>query len=176
MLWECVECTARRAVDVETCPECGATEYRDDGAQKMPKISKAAGATDEAQIPRDKHGQPKETEVHPLSLVPPQVLADPTAVKPLVDADGTNPLNYADDEGNRPGVVVSGNLEAYASKDDESDDTDESDDADEGSAYADWTAEALRTELHDRGLSTTGTKPVLVDRLVQSDAERDTTS
>lgn len=42
MLWECLECSTRYALDLQACPHCHSTERRENG---MPKITVARGAT-----------------------------------------------------------------------------------------------------------------------------------
>lgn len=44
MLWICLGCTSRYSVDAPRCPECGSTEYVEEG-QDMPKITVHGGAS-----------------------------------------------------------------------------------------------------------------------------------
>lgn len=44
MLWVCASCTTKYAVGLEQCPQCGSTEYVEQG-EEMPKIT-SQGVTD----------------------------------------------------------------------------------------------------------------------------------
>lgn len=44
-LWQCTDCTCRFAVGAVRCPQCGGTDYVEDGAEGMAKITVHGGAT-----------------------------------------------------------------------------------------------------------------------------------
>lgn len=47
MLWECLECSTRYALDLQACPHCGSDHREED----MPKITRHGGASDARDIP-----------------------------------------------------------------------------------------------------------------------------
>lgn len=42
-LWVCTGCTSRYSVGAVRCPQCGSTEYVEEGAENMPKITVHGG-------------------------------------------------------------------------------------------------------------------------------------
>ena len=50
MLWSCLECSTRYALDLRACPHCGSARREEDD---MPKISVHGGASDAQYIVKD---------------------------------------------------------------------------------------------------------------------------
>jgi hypothetical protein len=47
-LWICADCTAAYSVGAPNCPQCSSTEYVEEGAEEMAKITVHGGASNEA--------------------------------------------------------------------------------------------------------------------------------
>jgi RNA polymerase subunit RPABC4/transcription elongation factor Spt4 len=47
-LWICTDCTARYSVGAPSCPQCGSTEYVEEGAQDMAKVTVHGGPSNAA--------------------------------------------------------------------------------------------------------------------------------
>lgn len=142
-LWVCEGCTTKYAVGLVRCPRCHSTDFHEDGT--MPKISKAAGATNGVDEPA-----PEPEAVVPATEVEASAAAVASAEEVEVDP-------FAD-----PFAKAEAEPEAGADADAEPALAEEPIDTEA------MTVVQLRDECDRRGLPKTGTKAELLDRLEEN--------
>lgn len=89
-LWICEGCTTKYAVGLHRCPRCHSTDFHEEDS--MPKISRAAGATnglpDEAVVETVEPEAPVvEPDVEPETLAPEPEAASEAEAEPEADPE-----------------------------------------------------------------------------------------
>ncbi len=113
-MWICVPCTAAYSVGASSCPQCGSSEYVEEG---MAKTTVNSGPSHD--------GETRAVEVTSVEVLDEPATGDDTQVEDVPVAPGE--------------------------------------------PYDTWLLVDLQNELADRGLSKTGNKPELVQRLIDDD-------
>lgn len=144
----CAGCTALFAVGLKKCPQCGSTDFQEDGAMS-PKITNHGGASIAgAEVTGGQWGDDTETE------------EAPTADSVREDSGTDEPMTAV--AGNE--LVGDGSGRALPPID--------PDETSVAPDYGDWTGEQLKNELDARGLAKSGKKDDLIARLREDDAAR----
>lgn len=87
MLWICEACTCRYSVGAPSCPQCGSTEYVEEGSEDMPKITVHGGPSFE--------GEPADPPSEAAPVLEPES-DTPSDVGASESQPGGTTVNYGD--------------------------------------------------------------------------------